>query len=195
MVILPSLRSAEVVEWTTGTATTPASAMVAWSAGPLVTLAENKRRSAVRIARIIAFSSVSYPSQCLAEELNLVLQFRTLPCSSGTLARRIAIAISRPGVEPGPGPSEGPMRSATPSGSNSSRADDWIRTSINRFTRQAPFSVEPRRQSTSARSRTPSGGFGDRLLSQEHTRVRPTGTSPVGDQLITSPAARSSTPR
>ncbi len=27
-----------------------------------------------------------------------------------------------------------------------SRADDWIRTSINLFTRQAPFSVEPRRQ-------------------------------------------------
>src|SRR5262249_59967840 len=26
------------------------------------------------------------------------------------------------------------------------RADDWIRTSINLFTRQAPFSVEPRRQ-------------------------------------------------
>src|SRR5262249_33458539 len=28
--------------------------------------------------------------QCLAEELNLVLQFRTLPCSSGTPARRFA---------------------------------------------------------------------------------------------------------
>ena len=31
------------------------------------------------------------------------------------------------------------MRSATPSGFKSSRADDWIRTSMNRFTRPAPF--------------------------------------------------------
>ncbi len=57
-----------------------------------------------------------------------------------------------------------------------SRADDWIRTSINRpkktaQSRPAPFSVEPRRQSsTSARSRTPSASFGGWLLSQEHTR-------------------------
>ena len=35
------------------------------------------------------------------------------------------------------------MRSVTPSGQ---RADDWICTSIIRFTRPAPFSVEPRRQ-------------------------------------------------
>ena len=56
------------------------------------------------------------------------------------------------------------------------RADDWIRTSMNRFTRPAPFSFEPRRQSsTSARSRTPFSGFGGRLLSQEHNRVRPPG--------------------
>ena len=52
------------------------------------------------------------------------------------------------------------------------RADDWIRTSMNPATRRAPFSVEPRRQlSTSVRIRTPSGGFGDRMLSQEHTRI------------------------
>ncbi len=62
------------------------------------------------------------------------------------------------------------MRSATLSGYR--RADDWIRTSINRFTRPAPFSVEPRRPSTSARSRTPSASFGGWLLSQEHTRVK-----------------------
>ncbi len=35
------------------------------------------------------------------------------------------------------------MLSVTPSGQ---RADDWICTSIIRFTRPAPFSVEPRRQ-------------------------------------------------
>ena len=61
------------------------------------------------------------------------------------------------------------MLSITPPGP---RADDWIRTSMNRFTRAEPFSVEPRRQSsTSARSRTPSASFGGWLLSQEHTRV------------------------
>src|SRR6202011_1151870 len=61
----------------------------------------------------------------------------------------------------------------------SCRADDWIRTSIERFTKPPPFSVEPRRQtsiSTSARSRTPLGGLGGRLLSQEHTRVKPGAT-------------------
>jgi hypothetical protein len=52
----------------------------------------------------------TYLFQCLAEELNLVLQFRTMPCSSGTPARRFASPISRPGLEPGPGPSEGPMQ-------------------------------------------------------------------------------------
>lgn len=34
-------------------------------------------------------------------------------------------------------------------GSSNFRADDWIRTSIGLFTKQAPFSVEPRRQDQS----------------------------------------------
>jgi hypothetical protein len=74
---------------------------------------------------------------------------RTWSCGLG---RRCALQnthgpqVSRPGFEPGPGPSEGPMRSATPSGRQSHRADDWIRTSMNRFTKPAPFSLEPRRQ-------------------------------------------------
>jgi hypothetical protein len=56
--------------------------------------------------------------------------------------------VSRPGFEPGPGPSEGPMRSVTPSGllKQRTRADDWIRASMSPFTRRVPFSVEPRRQ-------------------------------------------------
>ena len=37
------------------------------------------------------------------------------------------------------------MRSATPSGRHT-RADDWICTSIERFTGPPPFSIEPRRQ-------------------------------------------------
>lgn len=39
------------------------------------------------------------------------------------------------------------MRCITPTGCNqTARADDWVRTSILRLTRSAPFSVEPRRQ-------------------------------------------------
>ena len=62
------------------------------------------------------------------------------------------------------------------------RADDWIRTSMIRFTRAVPFCFEPRRRksrnalrlrraSSGARIRTPSSGFGDRRLSQEHAAV------------------------
>ena len=119
-------------------------------------------------------SSVSY-FQCPRQESNLVFDLRRVACESGTPRGHLLSAsptnrtsscsfedcravpahsqgdslrvISRLGIEPGPGPSEGPMRSATPSGQNSpSRADDWIRTSIDRFTRPAPFYVEPRRQ-------------------------------------------------
>ena len=61
-------------------------------------------------------------------------------------------------------------RSATPSGHV--RADDWICTSICRFTKPVPSSVEPRRQiSTSARSRTSWSSFGGCRLSQEYTCV------------------------
>ena len=52
------------------------------------------------------------------------------------------------------------------------RADDWTCTSIKRFTGPLPFcSATSAFQGTSARSRTPCDGFGDRLLSQEHARV------------------------
>ncbi len=47
------------------------------------------------------------------------------------------------------------------------RADDWIRTSMDLFTRQVPFSVEPHRQvSRNAVIRTLSIGFGGRVRSQ-----------------------------
>jgi hypothetical protein len=55
------------------------------------------------------------------------------------------------------------------------RADDWIRTSMGRFTRPEPFCFRATSAvssfSTSARSRTPCDGFGGHLLSQEHTRI------------------------
>ena len=90
--------------------------------------------------------------------------------------KAISIAVSRPGIEPGPATFGGCRCDPLHHRDIHARADDWIRTSINRFTRPAPFSVEPRRHisiSTSARSRTPSGSFGGWLLSQEHTRVKP----------------------
>ena len=50
-------------------------------------------------------------------------------------------------------------------------ADDWICTSICRFTKPVPSAIEPRRRtSTSARSRTPWSSFGGCRLTQEHTR-------------------------
>ena len=56
------------------------------------------------------------------------------------------------------------------------RADDWICTSICRFTKPVPSAIEPRRRtSTSARSRTPWSSFGGCRLSQEHTRVNQRG--------------------
>ena len=57
-------------------------------------------------------------------------------------------------------------------GSSAARADDWIRTSMDLFTRQVPFSVEPHRQvSRNAVIRTLSIGFGDRVSSQANIPV------------------------
>ena len=60
------------------------------------------------------------------------------------------------------------MRSVTPSGQ---RADDWICTSIIRFTRPAPFSVEPRRQKQECKESNPAQRFWRPLASQKHTPV------------------------
>ena len=62
------------------------------------------------------------------------------------------------------------MRSATPSG-HKPRADDWTCTSMGGLQTAASLFGDVG-TSTSAGSRTPCGGFGGRLLSQEHTRVR-----------------------
>lgn len=57
-------------------------------------------------------------------------------------------------------------------GSSVVRADDWIRASMDLFTRQVPFSVEPHRQvSRNAVIRTLSIGFGDRVRSQANIPV------------------------
>jgi hypothetical protein len=137
-------------------------------------------------------SSVT-PLQCPRQESNPAFDFRRVACvcpphsedsrtfnapprnwtSSCSLGNCRAVrhtrraTASRPGIEPGPGPSEGPMRSVTPS-RRIHRADDWICTSMMRFTKPPPrYSATS--ASRSAGSRTPCDGFGDRLLSQEHT--------------------------
>ncbi len=57
-------------------------------------------------------------------------------------------------------------------GSSNFRADDWIRTSMDLFTRQVPFSIEPHRQySRNAVIRTLSIGFGGRVRSQANIPV------------------------
>lgn len=67
-------------------------------------------------------------------------------------------------------PDSSRSRAVVPCGG--SRADGWIRTSMGRFTGPVPFYFEPHRPSRSARIRTLSSGFGDRVLSQEHTPVQ-----------------------
>lgn len=139
-----------------------------WESNPLET--------ALQAAAWPSGSSVR-GKKCPRQESNLVYDLRRVACSPshskdvhistpprnrtpscGSEDRRASItlaehqhSVSRPGLEPGPGPSEGPMRSATPSGHQIlQRADDWIRTSITSITRRMPFSIEPRRQSTAA---------------------------------------------
>ena len=73
------------------------------------------------------------------------------------------------------------------------RQKSSFRLRISSFFRHSSFGIRHSR-STSARIRTPSGGFGDRLLSQEHTRVSL--RSWTGGRVTTTPSAtRSSTPR
>ena len=101
--------------------------------------------------------------------------------------------VSRPGVEPGLRPSEGRVRSTTPSGHP--RADDWIRASISRFTRPVPFSIERRRHFSSKHERAesnPVGRFGRPLAHQEHTRVKAPGHWRRGAELTSFPVPRSS---
>ena len=113
----------------------------------------------------------SASNKCPRQELNLVLDLRRVVCESGTPQGPFCFSASPrnrtpscsfehcrahpahpqgallsqyPDLDSNQGPDLRRVRckSATPSGFNLSRADDWIRTSINRFTRAEPFSVE-----------------------------------------------------
>ena len=109
---------------------------VRWQSNPL--------QAALQAVAVPSGSSVTN-HQCPRQELNLALDLRRVACdpphsedvqsNQRTSPRNrtsscsfeggrahpahpqgIFVAISRPGLEPGPGPSEGPMQSATPSG-------------------------------------------------------------------------------
>ena len=138
--------------------------------------------------------------QCPRQESSLVFDLRGVACKSPTLQGRsyhsaprrgieprLAVPktavlsgtpaglygqVSRPGIEPGPGASEAPMRSATPSGhgSRSRRLDLHQHRAVYRT---AAFLFGHSALSSSAGSRTPRGGFGDRLLARKHTAVAP----------------------
>ncbi len=56
------------------------------------------------------------PNRCPRQESNLALDLRTVACSSNTLQGRELSSMPSPGVEPGPRPSEGRVRSVTPRG-------------------------------------------------------------------------------
>jgi hypothetical protein len=83
------------------------------------------------------------------------LRARSIKNAPGTMARtrgnafpqtewRAANPASSPGIEPGLRPSQSRVRIRhTP---RTCRADDWIRTSMNRLTKPAPFLVAPRRR-------------------------------------------------
>ncbi len=148
-------------------------------------LAESK--SAVRSSTLAGHE---YPDLDLNQGLNL----RRVQCYP--LHHRDMFSVPRPGLEPGPGPSQGPMLSTTPPGSvvsippwnrtrtktlGESRAIHYTSGTQEPTTGFAPASIRLQGAaflcratsavSTSARSRTPYNRFGSCLLSQEHTRV------------------------
>ena len=110
--------------------------------------------------------------QCPAEESNLVRQFRGLPCSSGTPAGRsfkcldqdlnLDLDLRRVLCDPlhhrdvyqqYPDLESNQVQGFRKAQcdplhhrDNQTRADDWICTSMERFTGPPPFSIEPRRQ-------------------------------------------------
>ena len=125
-----------------------------------------------------------------AEESNPVLQIRSLPCRPSHSQGK----VSRPGLEPGSGPSEGPMLSTTPSGHVSiptwSRTRTWtlggsraVRYTIGTqepTTGLAPASagsqdrrlaVRPRRRKHGCEESNLTGRFWRPPAPQTHTRV------------------------
>ncbi len=118
--------------------------------------------------------------KCLDQELNLDLDFRRVLCDP--LHHR---DLQRPDLESNQG--QGLRRAPCDPlhhRDRPTRADDWICTSIMRFTGPPPrCSATSASQGTSARSRTPCGRVGICLLSQEHARVLAPGLA-TGDRVL-----------
>src|SRR5436190_14332612 len=86
----------------------------------------NPLGAALQAAAVPSGSSVIFLERP-RQESNLVYNLRGVACESGTLRGQFEIK---------------------------DRADDWIRTSMNRLTKPAPFSVAPRRQMERRQART-----------------------------------------
>jgi hypothetical protein len=125
--------------------------------------------------------------------------------ASVTPARRLRhntkIAISRPGIEPGPGASETPMRSFTPSGHFFRRMkDEGGRMSRRRGRGPTSFGssfILPPSSFPRARARgvEPRGAVLEAACSPRSTLVKGPRTAVRGLRETNSPAGRSSTPR
>ena len=115
--------------------------------------------------------------KCLDQESNLDLDLRRVLCDP--LHHR---DIQRPDLESNQG--QGLRRAPCDPLHHRDghiRADDWICTSMMRFTKPPPrCSATSAISSRSARSRTPLGGFGGRFLSQEDTPVSAPGLATGG---------------
>ena len=167
------------------TAATPRDSSVKISSLSLPGVEPGPRPSQSRVLPLHLKDKVEkYP----AEESNLVRLLRKQSCVHHT--RRASSSLSRPGIEPGPGPSESPMQSATPSG-QSRRLDS--RQYGSAYKADAFLSRATSAISTSVRIRTPSSGFGNHPLSQEHTRVKLPGQD-VPAAVVIHPVPQSSTP-
>lgn len=164
----------QTVAWPSGSSVVMSSSAPARSRTWSSTFAESRASATLRGHRFANCNRVFRNHARGSERTSAPPRNRTSSCSfegcraSGTLAGQIT-QISRPGLEPGH--RRDARWSWTFGGSNAIRytignqgrplddeasgtaaaivqiqADDWIRTSMIRFTGPAPFSVEPRRQ-------------------------------------------------
>lgn len=86
--------------------------------------------------------------------------------------------VPRRGIEPRPAASKAAVLPAHSQGmSQFPKGRRLDSHQLDAAYKTAAFLIEPRRQSTGARSRTLSSGFGDRLLSREHTGRRSPSTT------------------
>ena len=175
---------------------------VAWPSGSSVVYSKNKcpRQESNLVYDLRKVACLRHTPRTITsnkhhnEESNPVLQHRRLPCFRHT-RRACHISI----------PTGNRTRTWTFGGSNAIRytignqghplaeearghvaaivlnkADDWVRTSITWFTRPAPFSVEPRRQSAPVQGVEPCAAALETACSPGSTPVNAHGLQSVG---------------